>query len=63
MAHGGNILIDEQYFFQSADDAWWFWHQGYEGRLYANDEGDPCPLTGWRFGLTTRKSIPAAIPP
>ena len=44
LAHGGNILIDERYFFESADDAWWFWHQGYEGRLYVNDEGASAPF-------------------
>ena len=38
-AHGGYILIDEQYFFESADDARWFWERGYEERLYADDEG------------------------
>ena len=39
LAHGGNILVDEQYFFESADDARWFWSKGYEDRLYVGDEG------------------------
>ena len=38
LAHG-YVLIDEQYFFESADDAWWFWNNGYEERLYLDDEG------------------------
>ena len=33
LAHGGPILVDEQYFFESADDAWWSWKNGYEERL------------------------------
>ena len=44
LAHGGNILIDEQYFFESADDAWWFWNNGYEERLYLDYEGAPMPF-------------------
>jgi hypothetical protein len=40
LAHGGYILIDEQYFFESADDARWFWNNGYEERLYLGDEGE-----------------------
>jgi len=39
LAHGGYILIDEQYFFQCAEDARWFWKKGYEDRLYTDDEG------------------------
>ena len=39
LAHGGHILVDEQYFFESADDARWFWNKGYEERLCVNDEG------------------------
>jgi hypothetical protein len=39
LAHGGYILIDEQYLFESADDARWFWNMGYEERLYVDDEG------------------------
>jgi hypothetical protein len=38
LAHG-YVLIDEQYFFESADDAWWFWNEGYKERLYVDDEG------------------------
>lgn len=40
LAHG-YVLIDEQYFFESADDARWFWNNGYEERLYLNNEGSP----------------------
>ena len=40
LAHGGNILIDEQYFFESADDARWFWTEGYKDRLYLDDRGE-----------------------
>jgi hypothetical protein len=39
LAHGGHILVDEQYFFESADDARWFWNKGYEERLCVDDEG------------------------
>jgi hypothetical protein len=39
LAHEGHILVDEQYFFESADDVRWFWNNGYEERLYADDEG------------------------
>lgn len=39
LAHGGYILVDEQYFFESADDALWFWSEGYKDRLYVDDEG------------------------
>jgi hypothetical protein len=38
LAHG-YVLIDEQYFFESADDSRWFWNNGYEERLYLDDEG------------------------
>lgn len=39
LAHGGNILIDEQYLFESADDARWFWNEGYKELLYVDDKG------------------------
>lgn len=42
LAHG-EILIDEQYFFESADDARWFWNEGYEKRLYVDHEGASMP--------------------
>ena len=32
-------LVEEQYFFESADDARWFWNRGYEERLCVDDEG------------------------
>ena len=38
LAHGADALIDEQYFFESADDARWFWDSGYEERLYVESE-------------------------
>lgn len=40
LAHGGYILIDKQYFFESAEDARWFWSKGYEERLHLGDEGE-----------------------
>jgi hypothetical protein len=43
LAHGENILIDEQYFVESADDARWFWDKGYEGRLILDDDGSSVP--------------------
>jgi hypothetical protein len=33
LAHGGNSLVDDQYFFESADDARWFWFEGYQHSL------------------------------
>ena len=36
-------LIDEQYFFESADDARWFWLEGYKERLYLDDRGAQMP--------------------
>jgi hypothetical protein len=32
-------LIDEQYFFEDADDARWFWVQGYKGCLILDRDG------------------------
>src|SRR5437762_12465537 len=32
-------LIDEQYFFEDADDARWFWIAGYKGRLFLHMVG------------------------
>jgi len=39
LAHGSNVLIDEQYFFQAEVDARWFWEVGYKERLYLIGEG------------------------
>lgn len=39
LAHGGNCLTDEQYFFETADDAQWFWQSGFERMLYVDHEG------------------------
>jgi hypothetical protein len=39
LAHGGHILVDKQNFFESADDARWFWNKGYEERLCVDDAG------------------------
>ena len=39
LAYGGYILVDEQYFFESVDDARWFWNKGYEELLCVDDEG------------------------
>jgi hypothetical protein len=30
VARGGNILIDEHYFFEDEADARWFWKEGYK---------------------------------
>jgi hypothetical protein len=32
-------LIDEQYFFENADDARWFWVEGYKGCLFLDRDG------------------------
>jgi hypothetical protein len=32
-------MIDEQYFFEDADDARWFWVEGYKGRLFLDSDG------------------------
>lgn len=40
LAHGANILIDEQYFFEDPEDAQWFWNEGYQERLFLLDEED-----------------------
>ena len=32
-------LIDEQYFFEDADDARWFWVEGYKGCLFLDRDG------------------------
>src|SRR4051794_15803646 len=42
LAHG--VPIDEQYFFECIDDAWWFWKIGYQERLYIDDYGAPMPV-------------------
>jgi len=39
LAH--DVLIDEQYIFEAADDAWWFWITGYQDRLYIDNHGAP----------------------
>jgi hypothetical protein len=47
------VLIDEQYFFASADDACWFWNDGYVDRLYLDYKGAPMPfdrMTLWIDG-------------
>lgn len=41
LAHGGNSLVDEQYFFESADDARWFWLGGYKNFLFVDSRGEP----------------------
>ena len=51
LAHGADALIDEQYFFESADDARWFWDSGYEERLCVDGEHKSS-------GITTRASQP-----
>jgi hypothetical protein len=33
-------LIDEQYFFEDADDARWFWVEGYKRCLYLDKDGE-----------------------
>ena len=38
LAHGANYLIDEQFFFDKAEDARWFFDEGYRGRLYEGEE-------------------------
>ena len=38
LAHGANVLIDEQYYFEDPEDARWFWNEGYHGRLFLLDE-------------------------
>jgi hypothetical protein len=35
--------IDEQYFFEDPEDARWFWTDGYEGRLFLDNEVAPIP--------------------
>jgi hypothetical protein len=40
LAHGANILIDEQYFFEDPEDARWFWKEGYDERLFLLDEDE-----------------------
>jgi hypothetical protein len=44
LARGGYILVDEQYVFESADDARWFWDKGYQERLYIDDEAASAPF-------------------
>ena len=39
LAHGGNVLIDEQYFFEDEADARWFWNEGYKERLNLLGDG------------------------
>jgi hypothetical protein len=41
LAHGDR---DEQYFFQDADDARWFWVQGYKGSLFLHDDKTLLPF-------------------
>lgn len=38
LAHGGGILIDEQFYFEDAEDARWFFGGGYERVLYEEEE-------------------------
>jgi len=38
LAHGANILIDEQYFFEDPEDTRWFWGEGYNERMFLLDE-------------------------
>lgn len=54
LAHG-YVLIDEQYFFESADDAWWFWNEGYEERLYLDYEGAPMPFDRMALRIDGKK--------
>ena len=43
LAQGGKSLVDEQYFFESADDALWFWDHGYQQRLFLDDQDSQLP--------------------
>lgn len=40
LAHG-QVLIDEQYFFEDPGDARWFWTDGYTARLYLDHQRAP----------------------
>jgi hypothetical protein len=41
LAHASGT--DEQYFFESADDARWFWFEGYQHSLYLDIHSMPMP--------------------
>jgi hypothetical protein len=43
-------MIDEQYFFEDADDARWFWLEGYKGSLILDDDGKT-PMSYDRMAL------------
>ena len=49
LAHGGNPLCEEQYFFEDEADARWFWKEGYKERLYLIGDG---PATRGYDGMT-----------
>jgi hypothetical protein len=48
-------LIDEQYLFESADDARWFWDEGYKERLYLDDQGTPMSYDRMTLWIDGRK--------
>jgi hypothetical protein len=37
LSHGGNIMVDEQYFFENETDARWFINGGFRTQLYENE--------------------------
>jgi hypothetical protein len=54
LAHA-NVLIDEQYFFQTEEDARWFWEVGYKRCLYLIGEGpQSMDTTACTCGSTAR---------
>jgi hypothetical protein len=62
LAHGGHILVDEQYFFESADDACWFWNSGHEERLYLDYKGAPMPFDRMALWIEGKEVDSRGIP-
>jgi hypothetical protein len=52
LSHGGTILIDERYFFDSLSDAQDFYLKGWEQRQYLDDNDEPVGLS--HSGLYSR---------
>lgn len=62
LAHGWNVLIEEQYFLEDEANARWFWKEGYEERL--DLVGDGTATYGYdsiALWVNARESVLASI--
>jgi hypothetical protein len=44
LSHGGNVMVDERYYFSSLSSALEFYAEGWKQRKYFDDDGKSCGL-------------------